>query len=436
VTANFLQDQFRTRVDDLPGTAATRAAREEAMSTFSAAGYPTRKWEDWRYTDLDRIASSEFDPIPAPPSEDAIAKARQLVGRSALTDDIQPIVFIDGHRSDAFGPLPDIRGLEILDIGAAGDRLAETQRDVADKDKPLAALNTAFTAGGLQIIVAADTVVETALQLIFLSSEQPAVAQQPRLSISLAPGARLNVIQHFLGEAQSKSWTNTVTNITQAAGSELRLYRVQNYGDGQFHTELLSAKLADSSRLEAGYIDLGGALVRNAIPVDLAGPNAQCDLFGLFVANEGQHVDNHIRIDHSAPATRSQQAFRSIIGDQGRGVFSGKVVVHKNAQKIDAQQSSDNLLLSERGEIDTKPELEIYADDVKCSHGATVGQLDEEQLFYLRARGINEKTARGLLTFAFANQIVLRLQNPALQERVTDEVLRRLPGDQHVDEFL
>ncbi|MFL2547469.1 MAG: Fe-S cluster assembly protein SufD [Candidatus Rariloculaceae bacterium] len=436
MTASFLQDQFRTRLDDLPGTAATRAAREEAMSAFSEAGYPTRKWEDWRYTDLNRISSVEFDPIPGPPSEDVIAQARQLVDQSVLAHELQPIVFIDGHRSDAFGPLPDIEGLEILDLGDTDDQLLRSQSEAADKDGPLAALNTAFSAGGIHIVVAADTVIETALQLIFLSSEQPAVAQQPRIAINLASGAQITVIQQFLGDARSASWTNAVTKIAQAPGSELRLYRVQDHADEQFHTELLSAELADDSNLEVGYMDLGGALVRNDIQIDLAGPNARCDLFGLFVANEGQHVDNHIRIDHSAPETRSQQTFRSIIGDQGRGVFSGKVVVHKDAQKIDAQQSSDNLLLSERGEIDTKPELEIYADDVKCAHGATVGQLDEEQLFYLRARGMNEKTARGLLTFAFANAILLRLQNSALRERVTDKVLERLPGQQHVDEFL
>ena len=154
--------------------------------------------------------------------------------------------------------------------------------------------------------------------------------------------------------------------------------------------------MADDAKIELGYIDLGGKLVRNDVQVNLAKPGAHCDLFGVFMAGEGQHVDNHIRVDHTAPRTISRETFRGIIGDRGRGVFNGKVVVHKDAQQIDATQSSDNLLLSDRGEINTKPELEIYADDVKCSHGATVGQLDEDQLFYMRSRGVDEATARGL----------------------------------------
>ena len=202
------------------------------------------------------------------------------------------------------------------------------------------------------------------------------------------------------------------------------------------HTELLTARLAEDANLKLGYLDLGGKLVRNDVHVDLARPGASCELFGLFMAAEGQHIDNHIRVDHTASRTVSRETFKGIIGDRGRGVFNGKVVVHKNTRQIDATQSSDNLLLSDRAEIDTKPELEIYADDVKCSHGATVGQLDEDQLFYLRSRGVDEETARGLLTFAFANDILRRLDMAELRERVTRRVLNRLPGRQQWDEFL
>lgn len=436
MTAAFLQEQFRTRLKEMPGTDATRAAREEAMSTFSSEGYPTRKWEDWRYTDLGPIASAEYDPIPGVPSEDAISGTRQLIAGLGLPSESSSVVFVDGHRCDDLGHLSSAAGLEIVDMEDAGDRVLLPQEKSANSGRPLAALNTAFTAGGIRIQVAADTAVDTPLHLIFAASGQPSIAQQPRVTIKLKSGARLAIVQHFIGAGSSTSWTNAVTRITQERRSSLRLYRLQDHADTQLHTELLTGQLAADSALELGYVDLGGALVRNDIQIDLAAPGARCDLFGLFVANEGQHVDNHIRIDHSAPRTVSQEAFKSIIGDRGRGVFNGKVVVHKNAQKIDAQQSSDNLLLSERGEIDTKPELEIYADDVKCTHGATVGQLDEEQLFYLRARGIDDETARGLLTFAFANEILRRLRMPELRERITHKVLERLPGNQQWDELL
>jgi Fe-S cluster assembly protein SufD len=269
-----------------------------------------------------------------------------------------------------------------------------------------------------------------------VASERPNIAPQPRVVIDLGPDSTLQVVQHFIGTAECSGWTNVVTQISQAPRSELTLYRLQEQGPAHLHTELLTAELAEDAKIKLGYVDLGGKLVRNDVHVDLAKPGASCELFGVFIAAEGQHIDNHLRIDHSAPRTVSQEAFKGIIGDRGHGVFNGKVVVHRNAQKIDATQSSDNLLLSDRGEIDTKPELEIYADDVKCSHGATVGQLDEDQLFYLRSRGVDAETARGLLTFAFANDILKRIDMPELRERLARKVLNYLPGRQRWDELL
>ncbi|SVA39322.1 uncharacterized protein METZ01_LOCUS92176, partial [marine metagenome] len=169
-------------------------------------------------------------------------------------------------------------------------------------------------------------------------------------------------------------------------------------------------------------------LTRNDVHVDLDGAGAKTELFGVFLAADGQHIDNHTRIDHRAPETKSIETFRGIIGDRGRGVFNGKVVVHPDAQKVDAQQKNDNLLLSEKAEIDTKPELEIYADEVKCSHGATVGDLDAEQLFYMKSRGIKESAARGILIFAFANEILKLIGLPKLRERAILGVSDHLPS--------
>jgi Fe-S cluster assembly protein SufD len=179
---------------------------------------------------------------------------------------------------------------------------------------------------------------------------------------------------------------------------------------------LLAADVAARAELRTGYFDLGGKLVRNDIAIDLVGAGAQTELFGLFLAGHGQHVDDHTAIDHSAGETLSREMFRGIIGDRGRGVFNGRVLVKPGCQRIDAQQSNDNLLLGENAEIDTKPELEIYANDVKCGHGSTVGELDNEQLFYLRTRGLDASSARRILTSAFAATVI---------ERVSDEGLRR-----------
>jgi Fe-S cluster assembly protein SufD len=189
---------------------------------------------------------------------------------------------------------------------------------------------------------------------------------------------------------------------------------------------LLAAELAADAELRVGYVDLGGRLVRNDIDIVLRERGARVELFGLFVAGAGQHLDNHTTIVHTAPETRSDEAFRGIIGERGRGVFNGKVVVHPGAHGIDARQSNDNLLLSDQAEIDTKPELEIYSDDVKCAHGSTVGELDAEHLFYLRSRGVDEAQAREILTVAFAATVLERIAAPNLRDRITDKVVARL----------
>jgi Fe-S cluster assembly protein SufD len=436
MTEAYLQDQFKARLKDLPGSSATRAAREDAMAAFRAAGYPTRKLEDWRYTDLKPIATGQFDPIPESPSQDAAARAQQLVDELDLTSGYPPLVFVDGHPVSGHEAPQPPDGLEILSLAEAWDNAAKTAAEIKLDERPLAALNTAFAANGICLRVASGAQIAQPIHLVFVASEQPSLAPQPRIAIDLGPDSTLRVTQHFLGAGEHSGWTNLVTQISQGPRSKLTLYRLQQHGEAHLHTELLKAELADDANLELGYIDLGGKLVRNDVQVNLAKPGARCDLFGVFMAAEGQHVDNHIRVDHSAPRTISRETFRGIIGDRGRGVFNGKVVVHKGAQKIDATQSSDNLLLSDRGEINTKPELEIYADDVKCSHGATVGQLDEDQLFYMRSRGVDEATARGLLTFAFANEILQRLDMPEIRERIARTVLAHLPGQQQWDELL
>jgi Fe-S cluster assembly protein SufD len=244
--------------------------------------------------------------------------------------------------------------------------------------------------------------------------------------IELGRGAELTVVQHFVDAGEPSGWTNCVTEIEQAAESRLTFYRVQQHASTHTHTALLTASLAGNATASIGLMDLGGRLVRNDVDVKLHEAGASVELFGTFLAADGQHVDDHTRIDHLAPDTRSDEAFRGVIGRRGRGVFNGKVVVHRGAQRIDARQSNDNLLLSDQAEIDTKPELEIYADDVKCSHGATVGELDTEHLFYLRSRGVDEKTAREILTVAFAAAVLERIANPALREQITARVTTRL----------
>lgn len=399
------------------------AERRRAFDRFLAAGFPSTRSEDWRYTDLKPIRDREFEFAPPAPAAATLERVRARLAESGLCTSGEPCaVFVDGHHVSALSATAAAAGLAIEPLRPPAPAVAEPARA-----HPLAALNAAFARGAVSIRVPEGGSPEAPLHLVFVGSGEPDLAVQPRIAIELAPRAKLTVVMHFLDCGADSGWTNAVTRIVQQPGSELVLYRLQDHDAAQFHTSLVDAELGADARLEAGLFDAGGRLVRHDIDVRLAAPGAHVELYGVALAFAGQHVDNHLRIDHAAPRTFSGQAFRAIAGRQGRGVFSGKVVVHRDAQGIDARQRSDNLLLSEQAEIDTKPELEIYADNVKCSHGATVGELDEEQLFYLRARGVDEDAARGLLTFAFANAILERIGLEALRSRVADRIAARLP---------
>ncbi|HEX7030719.1 MAG TPA: Fe-S cluster assembly protein SufD, partial [Gammaproteobacteria bacterium] len=234
----------------------------------------------------------------------------------------------------------------------------------------------------------------------------------------------------------AKNFTNLVADVALNRGAQLRHLRLLEAGPEEFHVANVLARVERDARYENQQLCLGGKLVRNDVRVELVAENAQAELNGFVLADGAQHVDNHLDVRHVAPHTNSTQNYRAVLDGRSRGVFNGKVHVAPDAQKIDASQASNNLLLSKLAEIDTKPELEIYADDVKCAHGATVGQLDESMLFYLRSRGIDESTARALLIFAFADDVIRRTGIPEIRSYVEDAVLGRLPDTDRIREFV
>ncbi|MGE4657910.1 MAG: Fe-S cluster assembly protein SufD [Gammaproteobacteria bacterium] len=436
MNTKILREEFESQIAQLPGEAHERNLRRKAMEAFHHTGFPNRQWEAWRYTDLKPITSSIFQPIPKEPPDNTHATAHTLLTSYGLETEPLRLVFLGGHYVAALSSEAAQPGLELSTLDRAWPENCSALSERSSKqfsEHPLAALNTAFTTQGAWIRVAEKANIEPTMHLVFLDSNLDHQAPQPRILIDLKAEASLTVVKHFLSTGSTRGWTNLVTEVSQAQGSKLTLYQFQEHGTEHFHTGLFSSKLADSASIKLGYIDLGGQLTRNDIHVDLAAPGARAELFGVFLASHGQHVDNHTRIDHRAPETTSVETFRGIIGERGRGVFNGKVVVHPNAQKVDAQQRSDNLLLSEKAEIDTKPELEIYADDVKCSHGATVGDLDAEQLFYMQSRGVEDATARRILTLAFANDILKLIGLPRLRERVILSVTDHLSGHEKLD---
>jgi Fe-S cluster assembly protein SufD len=412
---------FEEHGHELPGGPKTQAQRREALERFGALGLPGRRIEAWHYTDLSSFADKAFDFIAPPPDEPALDGAARLLASHPPIGAGTRIVFVDGHRIDSLGEAKSDPAVEILPLTPESVRPAD--------DSALSALNAAFLREGVRLRIIGPAT--EPIELVFAGTGR-GLAPQPRLAIELAAGAEATVIISFVDvDGAGEGWLNLVTDLTLAERSVLTLYRLQTHAAAQNHTALHRARLARAARLVAGSVERGGKLVRNEFEISLEGTEAEAHVFGLALTGERQHCDTRIAIDHRAAKTTSRQDYRAIVADSSRSVFNGKVIVQPQAQHIDARQRNDNLLLSAKAEVDTKPELEIYADQVVCSHGATVGELDEDQLFYLRARGIDAESARGILTAAFAGTILGRIVHEGFRrraQRIVDDALPREIG--------
>jgi Fe-S cluster assembly protein SufD len=418
VSGTSLAEQLEHSTQVIDAGPRSRARRESALAKFSAHGFPTRKIEDWRYSDTRSLSGAEFNFAPPIPSTDVIADVEALLATLPYPANHPRAVFIDGHLIHSLSISTELDGLALAQ--EAVEPASVSTPDVEPR-YALAALNEAF-AKEISLIVAPAQQAPAAIALIFIAHASN-VATQTRLSIKLAEHSQAEITQHHLSTKEVlEGWSNLVIDIELARGSRLELLRVQELPPNQSITTLLCAKLNASASANIGTVDAGGAFVRSDINVSLDGPGSNADIFGLAYVGSKQHVDNHIYADHQSADTQSSEIFRSIVDEGGRAVFNGKVTVRPNSQRIDAKQSSDNLLLSKNAEVDTKPEFEIYADDVKCSHGATIGELDEDQVFYLCSRGIDAEAARQLLTVAFASRMLERIRQPGLRERLSTRI--------------
>jgi Fe-S cluster assembly protein SufD len=289
---------------------------------------------------------------------------------------------------------------------------------------PFTALNTAFLHDGAFLYFPRGRVVEEPIVLLFVAvSPAKASFTSPRVLIVAEANSQARLVEDYVGLDQGVYFTNAVTELKAAEGAILDHYLLQRESPSGFHLGQIQARLERSSRLRAHSLNFGGQLVRNEIHVALAGEGSECSLNGLYLGRGQQLIDNHTRIDHARAHCTSHQLYKGILDGQARGVFCGRIHVHQDAQKTDARQTNQTLLLSNDALINTQPQLEIYADDVKCTHGATVGQLDTECLFYLRSRGLSETEARRLLVFAFANDIINRVEIEALRSRLEGDLL-------------
>jgi Fe-S cluster assembly protein SufD len=390
-----------------------RDIRRLAIARFAELGFPTPRHEEWKYTSVAPIARVPFMVTEGDPDGSGVeALVRATVPQAARAR----LVFVNGRYSAEFSTLRSHPGgLTAESLGAALDGDAGSlephlARYAGYREHPFVALNTAFVKDGAFVLVPKGAVVEEPIYLVFLSTSggQPRVSH-PRTLVVLEDGSQATVVEMHVGAAAQVYFTNAVTEIAAGQNAVLRYYKVQQESLGAFHVATIQAYLARSSGFSSVSFDLGGALVRNDVNAVLDGEGVDCSLDGLYAAAAQQHVDNHTRIDHVKPNCSSRELYKGILDGKSRGVFNGKIFVHRNAVKTDAKQANKNLLLSEDAVINTKPQLEIYADDVRCTHGSTIGQLDQDAVFYLRSRGIDLATARDLLTYAFASEMIHRV---------------------------
>lgn len=416
----------------LPGLAGWR---EASFARFAEAGIPTTRVEAWKYTNVARLAATPMSLAPKP---------------TLGIEDIEPylaggprarrLIFVNGHVVPALSHVESLpEGVRACSLARAletdPERVAETLRAV-DDDRSFTALNAAFTGAGSWIEVGDGVTVDEPLQLLFLTrgAGEPFMSH-PRIVVRLGRGARLRLIETHVGRGTGPSLTNLVSQIDLGAGALLEHDRVEQVTGEATHVGKSYLRFDRGAKLAQTVVTLGGGLVRNEIDARLEGSGVECLLNGLYLTRGREHVDNLIRVHHVAPGSHSDQFYKGVIDERSHAVFAGKIFVHKDAQKTNAYQKNDNLLLSDDAEIDTKPELEIYADDVKCSHGATSGDLDPVALFYLRSRGLNKRAAEGLLTFAFAAEVIDRLVDESARHFVREAALRRLPGGESLMEL-
>jgi Fe-S cluster assembly protein SufD len=396
-----------------------RRIREQAADRFNILGWLTTRSEDWKYTSLASLAKIDWKTDQRHPEKDPIS----LFGDKPIAE----LIFVNGalhaNRSTLANEHPGIR---IVPIGEAmeNESFAQHFARYADYEKhPLTALNTAMWRDGAFIEIAPGTVVEGFIHLLFVGDDS--VAAHHRNLIVAGRGSQITVVESFFGKGTY--FTNTVTEIVAGDGAVVDHYKFENESLDAFHIGTVQIHQERSSSVTSRTIATGGGLVRNEINAALSGEGASLSMEGLFVLSGKQHVDNHTVIDHVAPHCDSVELFKGILDENARGIFDGRIIVEPDAVKTNSRQTNKNLLLSETAIIDSKPSLEIHNDDVKCNHGSTIGQLDEEALFYLRARGIGAEEARNLLVYAFASEIVERMKIDVVRENAGRALFARMP---------
>ncbi len=414
----------------LNGTnAKIQTLRREAIDRFRELGFPGRKHESWKYTNIGAALRHEYNVLAAPP-EPAIT-AEDIDPYRIADLDAHVIVLVNGRFSrehSSIGELPEGVVIESL------EKAARTNSEVVDayygrfahlKDDVFTALNTAFTLDGLFVYVPAGRILETPLHVINLQKVDDDLFLQPRNLFVFEEASQARLIETGHSISSTRTFANAVTEVYVGPRAVVDMYTVQDFGELATQVTNMNAYQAGSSVFSTSTVTLSGDIVRNNLTVLPDAEHCETHLYGLFLPNGTTHVDNHTLVDHAKPDCVSNELYKGVLDDHASGVFNGKVFVRPDAQRINAFQENKSILLSETATMNSKPELEIYADDVKCSHGATTGQLDPEALFYLRTRGIPERQARGMLLYAFARDVIENIKIEPLRRVLDDRVNER-----------
>ena len=415
----------------LPGRSVpwVHALREQGLARFAELGFPSTRLEDWKYTNASAVAGQLFTPdVAAHPLAPA-----QL--QPALFDELSAhrLVFVNGRYVSGLSAVGKLTaGVTVASLAG----ILATRPDIVEphlgKIVPgdangLAALNAALFADGAWVRLTRGMVVEQPIYIVYVATgDVDAVMTAPRNLVVLEEGAQATVIEQYVALGEARYLTDAVTETALGPRARLEHYRVQQESPKAYHIGGWHVRQGRDSRFTSHTVDLGGLLARNDLHGVLDAEGAACELNGLYLADGRRHVDNHTCVDHAKPRGTSREFYKGVLDDAARAVFNGRVVVRPDAQHSDAQQENRNLLLSRSAEVDTKPQLEIYADDVQCSHGATVGSLDADALFYLRTRAMDEQAARDLLTYAFANDVLARMKLTAVRRPLERRLTTRL----------
>ncbi len=429
----FLED-FHTLTAGAEGEEShwLQGVRRTAIDRFTALGFPTTKNEDWHFTSVAPIAEADFRAYQAGGDVSPEDLAPFRFGAPDWTE----LVFVNGRFAPELSALDRLpEGIRVADLESAWEREPELlerylTRVAGFEEHAFTALNTAFLRHGAVVHVAKEMVVDRPIHLLFVSDANAAKgASHPRNLVVVERNAKATVIETHAAIGDATYFTNAVTEVVVAEGATLNHYKVQRESMRAYHVDTTEVRQGRDSHYVSFSFAIGGALSRTNIYTHLEGEGCGSTLNGLYMVDGDQHVDHQTLIEHLEPNCFSREVYKGILDGASHGVFNGRVYVHPEAQKTDGKQSNNNLLLSQHARIDTKPQLEIFADDVKCTHGATVGRIDETALFYMKSRGVSAETARNLLTYAFAAEVLETIETDAVRLELERIVLARYAGE-------